>query len=124
MKSLSSNDVGPGGEAWGWRAVQATGLLPGLFYLGMLALGLVGQLGPARWTAERLLAGAWGVPMLLLLVIGGPTVSVLASLILGLDDRRSRSRFREVWGTAGWVVLLLSLITLLPFPWLFAVLAD
>lgn len=65
-------------------------LLPalGYFVISMLVL-FSGNFRPMRWLGEWLftLTGAWSVPILLLLTVGGPTLSVLGSLILGEQSR-------------------------------------
>ena len=88
-----------------------------------LALALVGAEGPARWLCDSALAAAWSVPLLLLLSLGGPILSVIATVILQLDSRLSHKGW-EVWGMIAWIVLLLSMCTIVPFPLLFMVGAD
>ncbi len=106
-----------------WQAVRITCLVPAVLYLLLLALALVGAEGPARWLCDSALAAAWSVPLLLLLSLGGPTLSAIATLILRLDSRCSHSG-RDVWGMVTWMVLLLSMCTIVPFPLLFMVGAD
>jgi hypothetical protein len=106
-----------------WQTVRIVCLVPAIMYLLLLALALIGADGMARWLCSWALAGVWSVPMLLLLSLGGPTLSVIASLILRLDSRGSHAG-KDIWGMVAWMVLLLSLCTIVPFPWLFMVAAD
>ena len=108
---------------WLWQTVRIVGLVPAIMYLLLLALALVGADALARWVCDSALAGAWSVPILLLLSLGGPTLSVIASLILRLDSQCNAAG-KDIWGMVAWMVLVLSLCTIVPFPWLFMVAAD
>lgn len=106
-----------------WQAVRIVCLIPATMYLLLLALVVVGVDDLARWLCDSALAAVWSVPMLLLLTIGGPTLSVIASLILRLEGQRGRPS-SDTCGVVAWIVLLLSLCTMLPFPWLFLLAGD
>ncbi len=106
-----------------WRSVRIVCLVPAVIHLLLLGLALVGAEGPARWLCDSVLAAAWSVLPVLLLSLGGPTLSVIATLILRLDSRFSPAG-PDLWGMLAWVVLLLSMCTMVPFPLLFMVGAD
>ena len=124
MKSASDAvEHGERVDRWLWQTVRIVCLVPAIMYLLLLALALVGADGLARWLCDSALAAAWAVPMLLLLSLGGPTLSVIASLILRLDSRCSHAG-KDIWGMVAWMVLLLSMCAIVPFPWLFMVAVD
>ena len=94
-------------------------LLSGGAYFAILMLALLGFLPPARWLAG-MLSGTWSVPLLWGVAIGGPLLGVLGSLILS-SGHRSAGRFDTFFGGIGVVLLILNLISCVPFPFILAV---
>ncbi len=82
-----------------------------------------GITGPAQWLVSLIQDNSWAGPMLLLSVIGGPTSSVVVSLILRLD-KQSNNFVSGLSSMITWAVLLLVMITFIPFPWIFVVVPD
>ena len=104
--------------------VTVISLLPSVAYLMVLALAVMFEVyGPAAWFVEETIDGPWGIPLLWLLALGGPIISVIGSLILQLPSD-SGQRHGGVVGLIAWVLLLMCLISCLPFPWIFLVAAD
>jgi hypothetical protein len=83
----------------------------------VLSMALVGVTAPAVWISSHLLAGVWAVPILWAFVIGGPLLGVIAGLMFDLSAGSGRS-FGRLFGMGSWVVLILSLVGTLPFPWI------
>lgn len=108
------------GEGRAWRILTVVSLLPAVAYLVILMLALLGVPGPASWLVEGLMAGPWSVPLLWALVIGGPVIGVIGSLILELSQRSGIS-FGSVCGVIAWILLVLCLVTCVPFPWILAI---
>lgn len=107
-----------------WRTVAILGLLPGLVHLAILLLAMfLGMRGPAVWIADRLLAGAFSVLLVPTLTIACPLISVIASLTLGLQAERAWSTLRLCGGLA-WGLLLVGMVTSIPFPWILVFSAD
>jgi hypothetical protein len=122
MSTLASKAMS---ERQTWRILTIVSLLPAVAYLLILALAVVFEvLGPASWLVRDLLNGTWSIPLLWLLVIGGPIISVIGNLILQLSPEAGRSSSTGLIGIIAWILLLLCLTTCLPFPWLFFVGTD
>jgi hypothetical protein len=94
-------------------------LLPGAAYFVILILALFGILSPARWLVG-LLSGIWSVPLLWLAVIGGPMLAVIGSLILSTGQRSGR-RVDRICGGAAAMLLILNLLSCIPFPFILAI---
>ncbi len=93
-----------------WTAVGACAfLLPGLVYFVTVALGLGGIVGPARFLLGGLLPQSWFTPILLMLVVGGPVVTVMISLCLRVGGRKST----RLVSCFGWIAVLLPVVNLL-----------
>ena len=94
-------------------------LLPGVAYFIILMLALVGIVGPARWLAG-MFSGAWSIPLLWVVLIGGPLLSAIGTLILGTGHRIDR-RLDRIYGWASVMLLFFNLISLVPFPFILAI---
>lgn len=102
----------------GLRVLIRLSLLPGTAYFIIMMLALFGVPGPARWLVG-ILSGIWSVPLLWALVVGGPLLSAIGSLILS-TRHPSNCRLDRVFGGAAAVLLLLNLLSWIPFPFLLA----
>lgn len=99
-------------------------IVPATAYLGLLAATLVlNDSQPASWLLGDIVDGQWGIPLFWLVVVGGATLSVIGNLMPQLSPRLGSSS-TGVFGVIAWVVLVLCLVTCLPIPWLFFVVAD
>jgi hypothetical protein len=97
-------------------------LLPAFGYFVTAMLGLLfDNLRPVRWLAEELsdLAGAWSIPLLLMLAIGGPVLGVMGSLVLGIENRSTARLHSLCGGIAVALVVLNVLLTLFFLPFAF-----
>lgn len=104
-----------------WEIAAVVSLLPAAAYFVVLMLALIlGAVGPARWLVEHLLDGVWAIPMLWAFVIGGPIVSVISSLILGLSERPGFT-VGKVCGVCAWTLLVINLVSCVPFPFIIGI---
>ena len=111
------------GERTIWRVIAIVSLLPAAAYLLLLALTLVlNDSEPARWLLGDMLEGPWAIPLFWLLVVGGPILAVIGNLILQLSPKPGHSGI-GVFGLIAWIMLVLCVVTCLPFPWLLFVIA-
>lgn len=97
-------------------------LLPALGYFVISMLGLAfGILRPVRWLMDGLFTvlGAWSIPVLLVLVVGGPTLSVMGSLILGARPRFGYRLSGLCGGIAVGLILLNTLLVMFYLPFAF-----
>ena len=107
-----------------WLSIRFVSILPSTAYLSLFVLAMFfGITGPAQWLVSLIQDNSWAGPMLLLSVIGGPTSSVVVSLILRLD-KQSNNFVSGLSSMITWAVLLLVMITFIPFPWIFVVVPD
>lgn len=102
-------------SAWKLGAVLA--MLPAMAHLVILSLAMGGVTSPAVWISNGLLGGPWSVPVLWALVIGGPLLSIVTSLMLELWPGRAR-QFGRFFGMCSWVMLIIGLVSTLPLPWI------
>jgi hypothetical protein len=94
-------------------------MLPAVAHLVILSLAMGGVIGPAVWISDRLLVGTWSVAVLWAVVIGGPLLSAIAGLTLELWPGETRLLGRAC-GLFACALLILGLITTVPFPWILA----
>jgi hypothetical protein len=102
-----------------WQAIATVAVVPGIVHLMVLSAGAAGMVNPAIWISGHLLAGPWSVPLLWILVIGGPLVSVIAGLTLELW-RGTTGSVGRACGMFAWAMLIVGLVTTVPFPWILA----
>jgi hypothetical protein len=94
-------------------------LFPALAYFIILVLGFLFDVrGPARLLVSAL-SGQWSVPLLWLVVIGGPLLGMICSLNLGVV-RPSGSKLQRFCGGIAGVLLVLNLVSCIPFPFILA----
>jgi len=106
-------------ERYGLRFIVLSCLLPAAAYFVILILAMVGIRSPAGWLAETL-SGSWSVPFLWLVVIGGPLLSSIGTLMLTTTGR-PLCRFDRICGWVAVALLFLNLISCVPFPFILAV---
>jgi hypothetical protein len=107
---------------WLSISVVAT-VLPALAYFATLTLGMFGILGPARWLFDALCGPLWFMPLFWLLVIGGPMLSAIGSLML-TERHGTRSRLERGCGWMAIGLLILNIVTCVPIPWFVFLLAG
>lgn len=115
MKTMTSDPSSS--ELRAWRAISIGAMLPGLVHLLVLVVALAGLVEPAIWISGHLLDGPWSVPLLWTFVIGGPLLSVIASLMLELWPGKTRP-VGTAFGMLAWALLIVGLVTTLPLPWI------
>lgn len=97
-------------------------LLRGIFYLVTLFLTFGFQLNqPGAWIVETFSHVPY--PINFLLVAGSPIVSIIARLTLKLSPATHTKR-TEPFDITLWIIALLCLITMCPFPWLWLAFMD
>lgn len=107
-------------QAWKW--ILFLSLLPGIVYLVTLFLTFGFQLNqPGAWIVETFSHVPY--PINFLLVAGSPIISIIARLTLKLPPATLTKR-TEPFDITLWVIALLCLITMCPFPWLWLAFID
>lgn len=100
-----------------WQAIWLGLLVPAVVHFLVLVLAVVRISQPAVWVSKHIPSTAWAVPLLWLLVLGGPLLSVLFALMFELGQGKSRA-FGGKWGMFACAMLIVGLVTSLPMPWI------
>jgi hypothetical protein len=116
-----------GGEAERrfWMVVTIAGLLGPMVHFFVFAIWLVaGVREPATWLAEKVYAAdPLAIPVLWVMVICGPIMGLIGSLILGLWERPGFT-IGKLCGAFAWFLLLFGFLSALPGPWILLALED
>ena len=107
-----------------WRTIAVLCLMPAGAYLLLMSVTLaLGDPKFASWVLGDIMDGQWSIPLFWLVVIGGPLLSIITTLIVQHSPTRERVR-PNLLGIVAWVILVLCLVTCLPWPWLLMVVED